>query len=463
MSRAAAALAALGLLLAAIPAAARTVVHRGDAPPRPVLDGTAELHDTADGRFRIHYTLDGGDALTALAGDEAPANGVPDAVDRVATGLGVMWEVYVEQEGWRAPGGDGDAGGDDRLDVYLRHLDYNGYAHAEWHEDHWAAYLEVEPEVAEMGDEVLTSVAAHELHHAIEYAYTVEPHTWVHESSATYAQYRLFHESAAMVAALQLLWGLRLDAPEAGLDATGDRMEYAALLWVKYLVDRAGDPDVARVWWDLLAEDADWAASLDALAAELGDVDGLALFEEYAEWQFFSCAGDDGLHWADDGLGCQLEIGARVEAEEEGLPAQWSLDGPAHFGARYATVAVDHEIPVTVVCDGPSDGLWSLRAVTIADGVAVARRSARSDRAGTAAVAAPDLAGADELLVIVANGDAAEGAPLECEARDFPVEEPEDDGCRCAAADRPRGAVTGLLAALAAVAGARISARRRRR
>ncbi|MDP7114004.1 MAG: hypothetical protein QGH45_18685, partial [Myxococcota bacterium] len=131
---------ALALLIAA-PAAAR--VMRDETRARPTLDGTEQVHDTSDGRFRIRYTLEGGDALEGMAEDESPANGLPDAVDGVVVGLVACWDLYVDGEGWRAPADDGTEGGDARLDVYLRHIDHNGLAHQEWHGDHWAAYLEI--------------------------------------------------------------------------------------------------------------------------------------------------------------------------------------------------------------------------------------------------------------------------------------------------------------------------------
>ena len=273
----------LPLLFLATPMAA--LASAGDSRDRPEIDGTVLIHDSADGHFRIWYSLDGEDALTVLAEDEDPANGVPDAVDVVEEGLSACWAFFVDDLGWRAPGDDEGAGGDSRLDVYLRHIDNNGLATHEWYGDHWAAYLQIEPEVAEMTPDLLASVAAHELHHAIEYSYTVEAHTWVHEASACYAQYMLFTDSVAMVAAAQLLWGIRIEQPAVGLDTVGDRMEYSALFWVKYLVDRSdGDLTVFQTWWEILEETPDWQTSLRTLADEVWGEDLASLFCEYGEW-----------------------------------------------------------------------------------------------------------------------------------------------------------------------------------
>ena len=158
-------------------------------------------------------------------------------------------------------------------------------------------------------------------------------------------------------------------------------------------------------------------------------------------------------HWLDDGLGCQLEIEARIAQEQDGLPARWSLDGPEHFGAVYATVELARDEPLTVECQGPQDGDWAMRAVVLEAGVARSHRSARVAAGGTAALEIQDLAGADQLLVLVANATAAPGAPYECEVRELVVEEIEEDGCACTAAGTVGGSAGGgVLLGLAALA-----------
>lgn len=416
----------LALALVATPATARVAVD--DTRSRPTVDGTVLVHDTDDGRFRIRYTLEGADALGSLAEDDAPANGLPDAVDAVVEGLVGAWELYVEDEGWRAPGDDGTEGGDGRLDVYMRHIDHNGVAHAEWHGDHWAAYLEVEPDVADMGWDLLASVAAHELHHAIQYSYAVGTHTWVYESSATYAQYRLYADPAAMAAALQLLWSLRLEDPGIGLDVVGDRLEYATLIWVKYLVDRSGgDMTVFRTWWEILEESPEWRDSLDELALELGEADGLALYEGFAEWLYFACDRDDGNHWSeDDGLVCLMPLEATLDHRVESVPDAWEVDpGPDPVATALAVVALGGEETLTLACDGPDEGRWSLRAVALDGGTAVDRWSAEAGGDGRVDLTVSPPDGADEVLLVLANYDAETGASYSCSAD--PGEGPLDD------------------------------------
>lgn len=460
---------ALALVLTATPATARVAVD--DTRSRPTVDGTVLVHDTDDGRFRIRYTLEGADALGSLAEDDAPANGLPDAVDAVVEGLVGAWELYVEDEGWRAPGDDGTEGGDGRLDVYMRHIDHNGVAHAEWHGDHWAAYLEVEPDVADMGWDLLASVAAHELHHAIQYSYTVGTHTWVYESSATYAQYRLYADPAAMAAALQLLWSLRLEDPGIGLDVVGDRLEYATLIWVKYLVDRSGgDMTVFRTWWEILEESPEWRDSLDELALELGEADGLALYEGFAEWLYFACDRDDGNHWSeDDGLVCLMPLEATLVHDSGGMPDAWEVDpGPDPVAAALAVVALDGEGALTLRCEGPTDGRWSIRGVFLDGGAAVERTSSEWGGWGFVELTAFPPDGADELLVVLANYGAETEASFACSAErgmgtgDDDTDDPDplldDDteGCACGHDGAPRERAwvavvwSGMLGALGA-------------
>src|SRR5687768_15392821 len=76
-----------------------------------------------DGRVRVWYLLD--TAAAVPAEDTAPADGIPDFVADVAAVADESHRIYVEELGFRAPLADttflpaGEAGGDERLDIYL--------------------------------------------------------------------------------------------------------------------------------------------------------------------------------------------------------------------------------------------------------------------------------------------------------------------------------------------------------
>src|SRR5258706_11998322 len=114
---------------ALLPAVCVLYAGSGPAQTRPTLSGSELVRLSADGVFKIHYTFSGADAIAAA--DVSPANGVPDFVDWIEAGLARMRTAFVVGDGWPAIPLDEGLGGDDRLDVYVRVIGANGYAHVE--------------------------------------------------------------------------------------------------------------------------------------------------------------------------------------------------------------------------------------------------------------------------------------------------------------------------------------------
>lgn len=81
---------------------------------RPVLPLYAI---SPNGRFRIHYTLTGSDAVSGV---DADGNGVPDYVDVAANSLETAYRVEVEELGFKAPPAD-DADGPE-WDLYIENV-----------------------------------------------------------------------------------------------------------------------------------------------------------------------------------------------------------------------------------------------------------------------------------------------------------------------------------------------------
>src|SRR5215470_4689205 len=178
------------MLAAALPALAVCVA--GSAPGaqgdvgRPTLSGPELTHDSADGLFKVHYTLSGADAL-AVAEDLDPANGVPDSVDWIEEGAGIVYHAFVDEDGWPEPPADEGVGGDGRI-----------------------------------SKATFESIAGHETHHVLQFGMSDELPSWIYEATATYAQYLLF-DDALLTFARDALWIIRLGDPEFALDAVGNR------------------------------------------------------------------------------------------------------------------------------------------------------------------------------------------------------------------------------------------------
>ncbi len=86
--------------------------------------GLPSVLASTSGRFKVHYTTTGPDAVYQAGVDNAPANGVPDYVDVVARILDSVYNHTIITLGYPAPPSDGfyAAGVDSAFDVYLHDL-----------------------------------------------------------------------------------------------------------------------------------------------------------------------------------------------------------------------------------------------------------------------------------------------------------------------------------------------------
>jgi hypothetical protein len=225
--------------------------------PRPVLSGPESIADTADGAFRIHYTLSGVDVLAHGATDVSPMNGIPDDVDAVIYGVARVRARWVDRAGMRAPLGDKGVGGSDSIDVYLRALGGpRGFTHPEdvGRAPAASAWIELEPQTAlEPTDEDsrLAAAAGHEAHHAIQYAYSTVAEKWIYEASAAFVEHSDF-VSTPLRAETESHYATLIAHPETPLDTFDGSHEYDELAFVDYAVGGGrGDVALAGLWDDL--------------------------------------------------------------------------------------------------------------------------------------------------------------------------------------------------------------------
>ncbi len=292
--------------------------------PREELSGETLTHLTADGRVKIHYTLSGADALVDTL-DVDPQNGVPDTVDWTEEGATRMLAAFVDQDGWALPPADHGRGGDDRLDIYLRAIDANGYAYLETlPQGGFSTYLEVDP-AGKTGytREAFQSIVGHEVHHALEFtAAGGRFSSWLAEATATWAQYLIFDGDEQVRLAQGFLWFWRLLHAARRLDdeGHGDLFEYAGMVWIRFLVERGGgDRKLALELWRAIGETGDWRVGHDAFAR--AHLPGLSSLDEVAAefglWNVFACGAEDGRHYDED-AGCAIDSGVPVTAAPVG-------------------------------------------------------------------------------------------------------------------------------------------------
>jgi hypothetical protein len=337
-------IAAVGLLTALCVVTPETLELRAAADlgvdGRPILSGPGLFVDSSDGSFRIHYTLEGGDALGDL-----------EIIDATIEALQRTRDAFVVEDGWPAPRNDGTLGGDGRLDLYLRGLDINGYAHAQDYGETRVCWMEVDPGTRSLGRETYASIVGHEFHHCLQFtvADTRVGGSFPYEGTSTYAQYLLFQGDPAVDLARQVLWQLRLVDAARPLDAVGDRFEYAGMIWFKFLLDHGGRVGVTAgsdrrkllALWEAMAAESSWSLGHDAVLPSLfglPDLDTAAA--RFAEWNLFACNRDDGRHYAPGSLACGLEFVApavRVAA----YPAMGTSPPVGRWGSTYVDLYPD--------------------------------------------------------------------------------------------------------------------------
>lgn len=179
--------------------------HMLRAEPRPTEEGglwqfdpsdVVELWDEPGGRVRVHYSVEGPNAVSLA---DLDADGTPDFPQRVAEVAVRALELYAER-GFRAPLPEllfgPEQGGSEAIDVYL--IDFAGSSDGHFGSDactpgpeQCAGFLVVEndfvgydyPSLAAAVD----TVVPHELFHAVQAAYGALP-IWMSEGTAVWAE-----------------------------------------------------------------------------------------------------------------------------------------------------------------------------------------------------------------------------------------------------------------------------------
>lgn len=243
----------------------------------------------------LHWVDGPGDPAAPDPVDDDPFNGIPDFVDLALATLESVWAREIGDLGYRAPLSDGDSsndGGDGRLDVYLEDLgsaQVFGYCTSDDPDagsDVYAvsAYCVLDEDFREFGtahspQEFLEVTAAHEFHHASQFAYDWLEDSWLLEGTAANIEETVFPEVDDNV---NFLSYSPLTRPWSALDRGGlGDSEYGAWIFWRFLEEKvAGDPAILREIWERVdAHDPDPATpgdeppddySLRALRRELG-------------------------------------------------------------------------------------------------------------------------------------------------------------------------------------------------
>ena len=413
----------------------------------PWVAGTpAQTYARPGGKVRVHYVTTTADAVLAT---DADASGVPDFVEEVALRGDESLTAYAAM-GFRAPLSDGTAGGDDRLDIYLKDLNGSdgsfGTDSCTQTPFRCVGYVTMENDFrgygypsTSIGIKVLTS---HELFHAVQEAYDADqPIAWS-EGSAVWAEELVYPEQGdfeGLVAAFMAKPFRPFERPGAGF---GDLYPYGAAMWPYFLEAHVGPGTVAATWTGCedTGSDPDF---LDAQTAQLAAI-GRTLEGEWIEFTRWNArTGDraDGTSYPD---AQRLAKALREPALAAPGAATAILEG---FSARY--------LPITGVAESSRITVTAMRPVAIE--VRAIGGDADITRVGD------DVAGLTHTIDVVPTGGAVDlevvissavrgGIQQETTVDIAPYTPPPEDegGCGCTTSS-PAGGAPLVLAALGLV------------
>jgi uncharacterized protein (TIGR03382 family) len=422
---------ALALFVPCIPADSPAELL-GERGGRPVIAGTVETALSDDGGFRVHWTESGDDAPPDQDFD---GNGRPDTIDTILATLVAGAGVYADL-GYKPVPPDSGAGGDGALDLYVLQINANGFANPDPGPDGMSCYMRIDPDLTSTGS-ILESVVVHELHHCVQYTYTVDAQSWVYEATATFEQYDQV-QSTALQAALDVLWNERLRGADRAFDALDGRFEYAGFLFLKFLIERGEDDrDRARRWWQTLEAMPEWQDALEDFADQEWGEDSAQVLLDFHTWNAFSCARDDGQHYDPSAQPCTFPAtSVNVEDAVDGVEVEF--ESGVH-SARYVELPADGDQPVELDCSQDVDGASAWVRLVAVDAAGRSGEQAEVEVVNAAQVRLNDVLDPQGSVLVVAQAGPDAAPNLRCEVERVepvvpdPVDPPEEQACQCSA------------------------------
>ncbi len=373
-----------------------------------------EAHGSAGGRFLVHFTRDGKNAVPAA---DVNADTVPDFVEEVASVYEEVLTKYHDELGFRAPVSDAgiaDNGGDDRFDVYL--VDFAGQGDGNYRDDACdnqdpqicAGYMVQENDFKGYGypSTLIANriLGSHEFFHAVQSAYDNGQGSVIAEGSAVWAT-ETFDPSLKDFEGF--LPGY-LDNPDRPLDkplpGAVDPFSYGAGLYFEFLSEHYG-VDTVRSLWERCENGANgvadpyWLTELGPLLAQENTTFADAMVD-FATWNLFT------KQYADPTRSYAASGGYPLLKMED-VTAPHFDDGLRVFyaSAQYFRLNPDGRAEMTAAIVAPAaapDETSDLRMLlaTRAGNTYAPVKEVPDPTAGTETI---DTASADKLVVVVVN------------------------------------------------------------
>jgi len=246
------------------------------------------------GRFRVHYDIEGSDAVDPSDDD---GNGIPDYIDITMAVLDSIWVLEVEQLAYNPPPSDNGVAGDE-YDVYITDLGRGGaygFTYPERAGNTSSSYLELDNDYTNpiyqqtRGLDALRVSIAHEFHHAIQFGYYQGSDSiWWQESSSTWMEDVAYPEVDDYLQYLPSFLGSPHRALNSGSRIGSDFQIYGTSIFSHFL-DQRYAREINRLIWEELGRRGN--ARLEHFNRMLLDFQrgGLSVaLSQFAVWNYFT-------------------------------------------------------------------------------------------------------------------------------------------------------------------------------
>ncbi|HVP06971.1 MAG TPA: MXAN_6640 family putative metalloprotease [Candidatus Acidoferrum sp.] len=296
---------------------------------------TAFTYNSPGGFFKLHYDTSGANAVPSA---DLDADGIPDYVEKCALYCDTSYNKQMAL-GYLPPPSDGTRGGDSRFDIYFEEMGYYGYTVPEgpgpqpWND--YYSYLvlhrnfqgfppNTDPEGNVAGAAKVT--AAHEFHHAIQFAYNAGAEDWYMELDATYMEDIVYDQVNDNYNYLPSY----MNNPETSLMDLTIHM-YACFIWNMFLAEKF-DTSLMVAVWQGAKYTTTYQALSDTLMGRYGWTQDSA-FALFTAWNFATSDRNDGLHFQ-EAANYPLALIRRTYASYP-VTTQTSSTNPQGYAASY--------------------------------------------------------------------------------------------------------------------------------
>ncbi len=283
---------------------------------RPVLPFS---HVSESGRFRVHYTLTGFDAVN---GEDLDSNGVPDYVEAVAKLFEESYTSEIDDLGFRIPPNDGNIDGDE-YDVYIQGLGFGVYglttpelSSGEAGQTKVPSYISIDNDFENgqftRGLPGAQVTAAHEYLHAIQFGYRdafFRDEYFYYELCSSWVEDIVYDDVNDYFASVPDYLN-ETDKPFNQFKPQ-TLFNYGAAIWYHFLREKYNNTDLVRTAWEYMG---DGQLVLDAIENSLRQIgtDFNSEFAEFAIWNYFTGSRSDAINFYEEGDGF-----AQIDFEDE--------------------------------------------------------------------------------------------------------------------------------------------------